>query len=96
MRRVRVNFLRRKRSIMPPARKAMLGAARAVGHAEGLFAAVAAAAVWTVSVLLTEPEPGVTEAGLNEAVAPGGRPLAVRVTAELKVAPEGVVATATL
>ena len=73
----------------------MLGAARAVGHDEDLLAAVTAAAVWMVSVLLAEPEPGVTDAGLKEAVAPGGRPLAVRVTAELKSAPEGVVATAT-
>jgi hypothetical protein len=74
----------------------MLGAARAVGHAAGLLAAVAGAAVWIVRVLLAEPEPGVADAGLNVAVAPGGRPLAVRVTAELNTAPEGVVATAML
>src|SRR5579871_2513759 len=44
-------------------------------------------AVWIVSVEVAVPAPGVKEAGLKVAVAPGGKPVAVSVTGVLKAPP---------
>ena len=51
------------------------------GHAVPVMAAVVTgAAVWMVICEVAPVEPGVTVGGANVAVAPGGSPVAVRVT----------------
>jgi len=92
--------LRQNSRVNPPKRKAMLGATTPIlpGHGEPdrLAAVVVVAGVWIVSVLLPDPIPGVTVAGLKVAVAPAGSPAAVSVTTLLKTSPAGVVATTML
>ncbi len=52
------------------------------GHCGRLFPlAACGAVVWTIIVDCAPELPGVTDAGEKVAVAPGGRPLAVRATA---------------
>jgi hypothetical protein len=46
---------------------------------------VRTALVWTTIVLVAPLAPGVTTAGVNAAVAPGGSPAAVSVTGRLKL-----------
>jgi hypothetical protein len=63
----------------------MANAGAANGHGEPLFVKAALVATWIVSVELADELPGVSDAGENEAVAPGGSPLALNVTEPAKV-----------
>jgi hypothetical protein len=76
---------RRLRLLIARSRPKSGSIASSAGQVEPRPAGNGLAPVWMVSCELVEELPGVTEGGLNEAVAPAGKPLAESATTLLKV-----------